>query len=445
MPVLAEQVLSVGVGLVDTWLTGNYLPGDKYLAAIGQIAYLLWLIPNLFSFVAIGATALTARSVGARDFDLARHTTNQALSLGILMAVVVTTSLAIGSDWLIDFLRLPPAAASLAKEYLQIIVYVVPAIMIEQIAIACLRGAGDTASGLMTRVIVNASNVLLSMALVSGWGPLPALGWKGIALGTAISHVIGAVVLLWLLVRGRAGLKIHWLDMKLDNRMAVRLLRIGVPGGIDVLLILSCHLWFVALINSLGTQEAAAHSLAIRIESLSYLPGTAFQVAATTLAGQYLGARDPRRAGGSVLIALLIGGGIMFAAGVVFFLYGYGLATFFTGGANPETSREAARLLKIAAFVMPCLAISMIITGALRGAGDTRWPMAINVMGMFGARIPLAYAVMGPWQGLFATASIRGSHASLLGMWYAMIVDIGLRSALVLLRFWHGGWKKTGV
>ncbi len=442
---LAEQILNVGVGLVDTWLTGNYLPGDKYLAAIGQMAYLLWLIPNLFSFVAIGATALTARFVGAGEFDLARHTTNQAFSLGAIMAVFVTGLLIIGGDWLIDILQLPADAGLLAKEYLRIVVPVIPAIMIEQIAIACLRGAGDTVSGLLSRALVNVANVVLSIALVSGWGPLPELGWKGIALGTAISHVIGAIVLLTLLIRGRAGLQIRWRDLALDRSRAIRILRVGIPGGVDILLILSCHLWFVALINTLGTGQAAAHSLAIRIESLAYLPGTAFQVAATTLVGQYLGAKDPRRAGRSVLVAVLIGGGVMLAAGIIFYVFGHALATFFTGGANPETSADSARLLKVAAIAMPSLAIAMIVNGALRGAGDTRWPLAINLIGMFGTRIPLAYAVIGPWQGLFAGGSLGVSDATLLAVWYAMVVDISLRSLLVLVRFFHGGWKRTRV
>ena len=110
-----------------------------------------------------------------------------------------------------------------------------------------------------------------------------------------------------------------------------RLLRIGLPGGCDVLAIITCHLIYVAIINSLGTAAAAAHGLGIQIEALAYLPGSAFHVAAATMAGQYLGAKDPRRATRSVIMACLVGGSIMSTAGLIFYFGGSLLTTFFTG------------------------------------------------------------------------------------------------------------------
>ena len=443
-PVLAEQILAVGVGLVDTWLTGNFLPGDKYLAAIGQIAYLMWLIPCLFTFVSIGTTALVARSVGAGDGTTANRAANQSLTLGFILAVAVTLWLWLGSTQLIAWLRLPREAAELADVYLKYIVPVVPAIMFERVSIAALQGAGDTVSGMVVRVIVNIANVLLSMALVLGWGPLPTLGWRGIALGTAISHAIGGGILLLLLLRGRAGLKLRAHMLPIDVQLAIRILRIGIPGGMDVLLILVCHLWYVSLINSMGTAQAAAHSLAIRIESLAYLPGAAFQVAATTLAGQFLGAQQPRQASRSVLLALLMGGGVMVSAGLVMFFLGSPLTEFFGGSGNSETSYQAARLLKIVAYAMPFLATAMIVSGALRGAGDTRWPMAINVIGMACIRIPGTYLVLGVLNEWILRMG-DDAFATLRGAWYVVLLELCIRAGLVLLRFRHGGWKETAV
>lgn len=445
LPVLAEQILAVGVGLVDTWLTGNFLPGDKYLAAIGQISYLLWLIPNFFAFICIGATALVSRFTGAHDAALANRAANQAVFLGALVAVFVTAWLAVGGDWLIRILQLPPDAADLASLYLSYIIPVVPAIMAERIMIACLHGAGDSVSGMLTRVIVNICNVLLSIALVVGWGPLPEMGWAGIALGTAISHVIGAAILFAILIRGRAGLRLQWQYLRPDTVLAARLLKVGIPGGIDVLLILTCHLWFLALINGLGTAQAAAHSLGIRIESLAYLPGAAFQIAATTLAGQYLGAEQPRQAGRSVLVSVLLGGGIMVLAAIVFFAAGFTLANFFTGGANQATSVQTAGLLRIAAFAMLPLAISMIVSGALRGAGDTRWPMIINMLGMLGVRIPGTYLMLGPLSNWAARLGSSREDGILYAAWLVMVADIAVRAALVTARFFQGGWKYSRV
>ena len=448
LPVLAEQILAVGVGLVDTWLTGNFLPGDKYLAAIGQMAYLMWLIPSLFSFVGIGATALVSRFVGANERELANRSMHQAFLLGGILAAVITVWLSLGGGWLIGILQLPPDAAELAEVYLRYLVPVIPAIMIERVAISCLHGAGDTVAPMLVRVLVNFCNVVLSIALVVGFGPLPEMGWNGIALGTAISHVVGAMTLLAILFKGRAGLRFEKANAWLDRSLATRLLNVGIPGGVDRMLILGCHLWFLALINGLGTAQAAAHGLGVRIESLAYLPGGAFQVAATTLVGQYLGAKDPRRAGRSVLVSLLLGGGVMTLAGIVFYVFGFELATFFTGGKNAETAEQAAMLLRIAAFAMPCLATAMIVSGALRGAGDTRWPLVINVFGMLGVRITTMYLILS-FSSLHTWAagwsSLSPGHGILQAAWWTMFLDVSVRALLVMLRFLQGGWKTTKI
>src|SRR5690606_11408082 len=121
------------------------------------------------------------------------------------------------------------------------------------------------------------------------------------------------------LSKGRAGLQLSQPAFRTDMDLIRRLLRIGIPGGTDILSIVLCQLWFVRIVNELGMLAAAGHGVAIRIESLAYLPGAAFQVAAATLCGQYLGAGDHRRATRSVLTACLVGGGLMTAAGLLFF------------------------------------------------------------------------------------------------------------------------------
>ena len=132
--------------------------------------------------------------------------------------------------------------------------------------------------------------------------------------------------------------------------------------------VVSCNLWFLGIINALGTSSAAAHGVGIRIESLAYLPGSAFQVAAATLAGQYLGAGDQQRASRSVLMSLLVGGGFMVAMGFVFFFFAHPLTLLFLGRQTQDTSLVAAELLRVVAVSMPALAISMILIGAIR------WP-----------------------------------------------------------------------
>ncbi len=393
-PVLIEQVLVMMVGLVDLWLTGNYLQ-PQHLAAIGLMSYVLWLVPSIFGIVAIGATALTARFVGARDHVSANHVTNQALVAGGVLALLVTAAVIVFKTQFVALTQLKPDAAPLAISYMGIIAYVIPAIMVEVVGVACLRGAGDTVSGFLAMAVVNLVNIGVGASLVIGIGPIPRIGWAGLAIGTACGYVTGALIVLGMLMVGRRGLRLRWSLLRVDPSWIRRLLRVGLPAGIDQTSIVFCHLWFLSIINSLGTLPAAAHGLGVRIESLAYLPGAAFQVAAATMAGQFLGAGDPRRAARSVWMAVLVGGGLMMSAGVLFFFGGAWLTSLFLGHQTRETATITIELLKIVALAMPPFAVSTILTGGLRGAGDTRWPLSLHLR-----RVPARADSLGILPGL---------------------------------------------
>jgi Na+-driven multidrug efflux pump len=227
--------------------------------------------------------------------------------------------------------------------------------------------------------------------------------------------------------------------------MMRRILRVGLPGGFDVLSVLTCHLIYVAIINRLGTVAQAAHGLGVQIEAMSYLPGSAFQVAAATLAGQSLGAADGRRAVRGVLLCLAAAATIMSAAGLAMFFAGESIAAIFTGQ-RTETTILTGQLLKIVAFSCPALAVLMILGGALRGSGDTAWPLAITFLGLVGIRIPAACLLAWnevplPLVGLALPAAGLG----VAGAWWAMVADVFFRAVLAAGRFAQGGWQRVRV
>ncbi len=249
-----------------------------------------------------------------------------------------------------------------------------------------------------------------------------------------------------MLILGRRGLRLQWSQLRFDRHWIGRLLRVGLPGGIDQTAIVCCHLWFLSIINSLGTLPAAAHGLGVRIESLAYLPGAAFQVAAATMAGQFLGAGDERRASRSVLMALAVGGGLMCSAGLAFFFFGQQLTQLFLGSQTAETASVTVQLLKIVAIAMPAFALGTILTGGLRGAGDTRWPLVFTFIGFLLVRIPLAYFLA--WDEIVLPGlgwHIQGMSLGVVGAWYAMLLDCCVRAVMVGWRFQHGGWKQIRV
>jgi putative MATE family efflux protein len=431
-PVLAEQVLTMLVGFSDTLLAGHYL-SESHLAAMTLLAYLLWAFTGLFSVIAIGSTAMVARFIGAGDYEAANRVTNQSLVVGIALAMVVTVvSLALG-ERLAWALRLEGEAADLANRYLQFLLPMLPAIMLQAVVIACLHGAGDTVTGLVSMVLVNLTNIALSWSLILGLGPLPRLGWDGVAIGTSVGFLIGGLVPLAVLARGRAGLKLRWDLMRPDFGLIRRLLRIGLPGGADVMSLISLQLVFLALINQLGTLAVAAHGVALRMESFAYLPGYAFQVAAGTLVGQFLGADDPKRAMRSVRLAGACNLTLMLIATIGLSFGADWLASWFVSATQVQVAELAATLLRIVALALVPLGLLQVLTGALRGAGDTRWPLAFTFIGFVGVRLPLAW-----WLAIHCGWGVSGA-------WIAMAVDLTFRCALVVWRFEHGGWKRVKV
>jgi putative MATE family efflux protein len=330
-------------------------------------------------------------------------------------------------------LRLEGEPALLATRYFEILITALPLMMLEQVGIGCLRGAGDMVTGLVTMIAVNVVNVAVSWSLVSGAGPFPQLGWDGLAIGTAAGHALGGLIPFVLLVRGRAGLRIERRLLSPDVSLMRRILRIGLPGGIDVLSIIGLQLVFLSIVNRLSVDEVAAHGVAIRIESLAYLPGYAFEIAAATLVGQYLGAGNTRQAARSVLVACTASGTLLAVVGLFFFFAAAPLVGVFLGAQQEGVARIAPRLLQIVAVAMPPLALAQIFTGALRGAGDTRWPLAFTFIGFVGVRLPVAYALAILWRW------------GIVGAWYAMVADVLFRCMLVSIRFAHGGWKRVKV
>lgn len=446
LPVLLEQLLHLGVGFADLTLTGRFLEGDAYVAAMTLVIYLAWLIGMLFAFVATGATPLTARFTGSGDHDLADRVMNQSITVGLVWsAVLMTLGLPIVGT-IVGAMGLEGPSADAAAQYLRIELWVLPAIMVERVGIACLRGAGDTVSGLFTMIVVNVVNIGVSYALVTGAGGLlEPRGWEGIALGTAAGHLTGAAILIGLLIGGRAGYRLRLRKMLPDWSMIRRLMRIGVPGGFDSILLVICNLTYLRIVLQLGDVAAAAHGVAIQIEALAFMPGGAFQIAASTMAGQYLGAGDPKRATRSVLVACAAAAGLMVTVGVVFWFTADNLVWLFLDD-RPEVGPLAAKLLRLISLAMLPLAISMVLAGALRGAGDTRWPLLFTVIGFGVIRIPLAmYLAQDTVTLPLIGTTFDGMGWGAVGAWCGAVSDLFVRSLLMTARFCHGGWKHIKV
>jgi len=175
------------------------------------------------------------------------------------------------------------------------------------------------------------------------------------------------------------------------------------------------------------------------------MPGGAFQIAAATMAGQYLGAGDPARATRSVLVACAAASALMVAAGAVFWVAADELVWLFLDD-RPEVGPLAARLLRLMSIAMFPLAVSMVLAGGLRGAGDTRWPLLFTVVGFGLVRIPIALFLAQETVTLpLVGVTLAGAGWGAVGAWCGAVSDLFIRALLMTARFWHGGWRRVDV
>ncbi len=435
-PVLMQQLLVFSVGLSDRFLAGWFERDVAYQAAQTTAGYLAWVISSYTYFVTVGSTALVARLVGAGDRKGAVHATNQALLLGACLGLLGTAAGLVGLEPLLGLLQLRGVTAGFAAAYLRPLFLLLTFQVVEMAGIACLAGAGDTRTGALVLAGVAVVNVPLAWGFFfHGAGPFQRLGFEGIAWGTAVAHLLGCLAVLTVLALGRAGLRLNVRLMWPDRNLLWRLLRVGVPAGLDSLSGVVGQLWFLSIINRLGDEASSAHGIALQWEALGYLSGAAFGTAAMTLVGQNLGRGKPERAARSGWTALGLGGAVMCGMGVIFLA----LAPQMFGLFCPQEEKAGViaagvPVLRLVAFAMPFLACTMILTPALRGADDTRVPLLITWMGFLLVRIPLAYLLTSEWVGL-----------GLFGAWLAMFADLFVRGGFILARFAGGRWQRMQV
>jgi putative MATE family efflux protein len=439
-PVWVQQLLVLIVSLSDRLLAGRF----QHLAAPDQLAtqaaqttanYLAWFLSNCTVLVTVGGTAMVAHFVGAGDRRNAVRVMHQALLLAIGLGLVGTIAGLIGLPAFVHLLRLEGPAADFAVAYLRPMFALLVFQVIEVAGVACLAGAGDTRTGLWVLGGVAVINVPLAWSLFHGFGPVSGLGFTGIALGTALSHVLGATAVVWVLSRGRYGLRLHWRRMRPSPDLLRRLLRVSIPAATDSVSLAVGQLWFLSIVNGLGDAAEAAHGIALSWEALGYLSGGAFGTAAMTLVGQHKGGGRLEEAARGGWTAFALGGAVMTLMGAVFFALAEPMFQLFCPGADQRGIVEAGvPVLRLVAFAMPFLASCIIFTGALRGAGDTRVGVLFTWLGFFGVRLPLAYLLTRPAFGL-----------GLYGAWLAMFADLLVRGLFFLARFAGGRWKQIAV
>lgn len=427
---------------------------------MGAVVFIMWFGFVIQGSIMMGATAIVSRMTGARDYPQAQHGLHQATILGLLAGIISCGLLFLCSDFLVTHvLTMNASAKAYALQYVYVAAFAAPFSGVVFAINAALRGSGDTRLPFWIMMSVGILNVVFSVLFVFAKAPLG--GWRigGIAAGTVCGYAISMSILLFIMVHrkrnifsGRKNdsleelvqergehyappLYLSFSHLRPDMGMQKRILKIGLPQAVEVFGMWGIQMFCLSIISELPiTGVLGVHNIAVRIESLSFLPGFAIGMAASTLVGQYLGARNTLMARITIWKCMRYAIIFMTALGILFCAFPSLFMEIFSNN-NQTLIDTGIPVLRTMLLVEPVFAACIVMKMSLRGAGDTRRVMFISygIMSFF--------RVVCTWIWF----KIAPGTMTLWGIWILFAFEMAIQASILYKIVKGRSWTKLQV
>lgn len=435
-PTVLQNVIGGLQGIIDHAMVGRYV-GFEGNAAVG-VAFQIYLVVMVFIMsIFTGMGVLVARFAGAGDADAVNRTVYQAfLATMALLGLVIAPVGWFASPVLLDLINAAPEVQAEALPYLRTMFVGGFGMMLIFLLGGALRAAGDAQTGLRMGVAMTLLNVGFNIIFIRGWGPIPAMGVMGAALGTVLAGTLVSIYGFTRLLSGH--LVIHWekgMDWRWDWTIVKQLFSFGLPAGLQGIAMNVGGVLLLRFIGSLGDSAAAQAAYAVGYSELfSFITWTSVGLmgAAAAVAGQNLGAGKPERVERTVHIASRLGLGIAVTIGVLFLSIPQVLLGLF-GMEDPVVLALGTELLRWLSVSGLFITTALTYTGGLTGTGDTKAPLYITLVSQLA--VPL---------GLLTVLQMRGPLEP-WHIWLAILCGHVMRATLTVRRFRGGKWREIKV
>lgn len=423
-PIVFATISETTLGVVDTFMVSKL--GTVAVASVGLGSMMAWLFYLPFLGLAMGINTFVSQYFGAGKATDCGRVTWQGLYIGVVCGLLILSGIPL-APWLFDLARPSPEVREAGVQFLQYRLLDGPGLMNSMTIASFFRGIGDTRTPMKVGITVNLLNIVLNYGLIYGNFGLPRMEIAGSALGSALAGLTGGGIALLLFLRKK--------QTRFQTRHVPsptwgecrRVIRVGAPIGLQRFLDIGSFVIFSALIGRLGTAQLAANQISIQLMSVSYMIGLSVGMAATTLVGQYIGAGRLDLAEKSTYSAFKLAISSMVVMGAGFLLFPNQVMGLFND--DPDVIRFGREGLILAAFFQAFDAMAVVFTGALRGAGDTRWTAVAAFIGAWIIFLPLSYTLAFTWQMDF------------WGAWLGATVYIWILGIACVYRFRQGTWK----
>ena len=431
IPSILAQISATVMFFIDASMVGHL--GAKASAAIGLVETTGWLLGGLASAANMGFSVQVAHFIGANDFEAARRVLRQSLVCSLIWALAISLTALLISPYLPYWMGGSEEIAHDASLYFAIIGLCGIFFQMEGLAGSMLKCSGNMKIPSILNIGMCVMDVVFNYIFIY----MLDMGVKGAAMGTGVAELITAGLMLYFLLyrsdmlslfgekrNGKDKEQAYLYHPKSD--VVGTAFKIGAPMGLQHLLMGSAQIVSTLIVAPLGTIAIAAHSLAITVESLCYMPGYGIAEAATTLAGQGIGAGQKALTRSFARMSVGLGIGVMTMMGILMWIF----APELMGIMSPveEVIVQGTEVLRIEAWAEPMFAAAIVCNGVFIGAGDTMIPAAMSLCSMWFVRLTLA-ASLAPRFGL-------------KGVWTAMAIELIFRGSIFLVRLFKGGWSE---
>ena len=429
VPVVLGMFMEFALAITDYFWVGKL--GATAQDAITSSMVVIWTIFASISLISVGVTALVARYVGAKELDKVVLYIRHGIAMAIGMGTVFSIAGYFLTPSMLKFMDTGDATMLHAVPYLRIFFLSSTAFFLTETTYATFRASGDTRTPTKVSVMVVLLNMALDPLLIFGWGPVPALGVAGASLASAIAMCVGSTTIIVRMLRGGLGYPVTGLVSQWPKlKRILNIARIGLPVSTQQFVFIFVYWFLIKIVHQFGETAGAAMGIGNRMESLSYLTCYGFSVAAATMVGQNLGAKQPDRAARCAWGATGAAVGITFIISLLFILLPKEISSIFSN--DPVVLEIATDYLIILGISQTAMALEIVLEGAFGGAGDTLPPMIVMIPGS-AIRVPLAYYLC------------FNLDWGINGVWWTLTITCALKAIVLSLWFKRGKWKLKEV
>ena len=381
IPIILTSVLQLLFNAADLVIVGRFC-GSISVAAVGATGAITNLIVNLFIGLSVGAGVTVAHGMGSREEEVVHRTVHTAIPAALVSGVVLTVVGVLLSEPLLRMMGTPEDVLPLSAVYMKIYFGGITFTMVYNYCASILRAVGDTRSPLIYLSIAGIANVAMNVVFVT----LLHMNVAGVALATTISQGISAVLVMLALMRRTDASRLHLNKMRFYKIQLMKMIRIGLPAGIQGSLFSISNVLIQSSINSFGGVLMSGNAAAGNLEGFVYVCLNAFHQTAVNFIGQNVGAKQYKRVMRTLLICLACVAVVGIGAGLLVYTFGPGLLSIYITDSAEAISYGMLRLTMISVPYFLC-GMMDVSTGALRGMGASVVPMIISVLGVCGIRV----------------------------------------------------------